>query len=73
MNIQPQLAFAMPTATETQLATVARQQAEQTIQGIVAQGMVADAGDNYSTTIVLENGIATVNGMPIPLASLGLF
>lgn len=73
MNIRPQLAFSMPTATETQLETVSKQQAEQMIQGIVDQGMVADAGDNYSTTIVLENGVATVNGMPIPLAALGMF
>jgi uncharacterized protein YdgA (DUF945 family) len=73
MNIRPQLAFSMPTATETQLETVSKQQAEQMIQGIVAQGMVADAGDDYSTTIVLESGIATINGNPIPLAALGMF
>jgi uncharacterized protein YdgA (DUF945 family) len=73
MNLRPQLAFSMPTATETQLETVSKQQAEQMIQGIVAQGMVADAGDDYSTTIVLESGIATVNGNPIPLAALGMF
>jgi uncharacterized protein YdgA (DUF945 family) len=73
MNLRPQLAFSMPTATESQLETVSRQQAEQMIQGVVAQGMVAETGNDYSTTIVLENGVATVNGTPIPLAALGMF
>jgi uncharacterized protein YdgA (DUF945 family) len=73
MSLRGDLAFAMPTASESQLESVAVQQARQTIQAIVDQGMVADDGENYSTTIVYENGVATVNGMPIPLGALGLF
>jgi uncharacterized protein YdgA (DUF945 family) len=73
MSLRSQLEFALPTATETQLDSVSRQQAEQMIQGIVDQGMVADDGDSYSTLIVVEDGIATVNGIPIPLGALGIF
>jgi uncharacterized protein YdgA (DUF945 family) len=73
MSLRAQFAAAMPTATETQLETISKQQAEQTIQGIVAQGMLTEEGNAYSTTIMVENGIATVNGTPIPLGELGLF
>jgi hypothetical protein len=35
--------------------------------------MLTEEGNAYSTTIMVENGIATVNGTPIPLGELGLF
>lgn len=59
--------------SEEQIDVILAQQAEQQIALVVAQGMLADNGDTYSTTISLADGVATVNGNPLPLQAMGLF
>ena len=46
---------------------------DQQFAALVAQGMLTDNGDTYSTTIVFADGVATVNGTALPLGAMGLF
>lgn len=57
--------------TEEEVAEMMQMQVDQSIAMVVAQGMVVDNGDTFSTRIVYENGVADVNGTPIPLNALG--
>jgi uncharacterized protein YdgA (DUF945 family) len=43
------------------------------LAALVAQGMLTDDGDSYSTTITFADGVATINGTALPLGAMGLF
>lgn len=73
LGIEQQMSMQLASMTVSEAEAMVRQTTDQTIAMVVGQGMVTDNGDTYSTTVVFENGTATVNGTPIPLEALGLF
>jgi uncharacterized protein YdgA (DUF945 family) len=73
LGIEQQMSMQLASMTVSEAEAMVQQTTDQTITMVVNQGMVTDNGDTYSTTIVFENGTATVNGTPFPLELLGLF
>jgi len=50
-----------------QIAAMADAQLGLMLTGLTAQGLIADDGETYSTSIEFAGGAATANGQPIPL------
>jgi len=71
--LRDQMGAQLEGLTESEIELIMNQQADQMITMGVAQGLVSDDGDTYTVAIDYENGIATVNGTPLPLEMLGLF
>lgn len=72
-GIEQQMAMQLQSMTVSEAEAMVQQTRDQMIALVVGQGMVIDEGDTYSTTVVFQNGAATVNGTPIPPEALGLF
>jgi uncharacterized protein YdgA (DUF945 family) len=72
LSLREQMGPQLADMPEDQAEAMLSQQAAQSIQLIVGQGLLADNGDTYSTTVTFADGTATVNGTPFPLEALGL-
>jgi uncharacterized protein YdgA (DUF945 family) len=73
MGLEQQMGPQLAGLSEAEIEQVLFQQAGQSIAMVVAQGMLKDDGDTYSTRITFADGVATVNGTPLPLEAMGLF
>lgn len=56
--------------TPEELEAMAEAQAGIVLVGLVGQGLLQDAGEDYTTSIQFRNGALTVNGAPMPLGLL---
>lgn len=73
LGLEEQMGAQLNGLSEDEIDTIMAQQAEQAIAFAVAQGMLVDNGATYSTIVDYRDGVATVNGNPLPLEALGLF